>query len=74
MFYEYCFLSVLFIDKCENGWKSYGNHCYLFGFNKINWHEAKISKIVINKKKRYIVFIFIVGEDLIIKRRGLGSH
>ena len=28
-------------DRCDNGWKFYGNHCYLFGFNKINWHDAK---------------------------------
>ena len=27
--------------SCENGWKSYGNNCYFFGINKINWHEAK---------------------------------
>ena len=28
-------------DKCENGWKSYGNNCYLFGLNKLKWHDAK---------------------------------
>ena len=39
------------IDRCDNGWKFYGNHCYLFGFNKINWHDAKVSMIVINKIK-----------------------
>jgi hypothetical protein len=39
--------SVLFIDTCENGWRSYGNHCYLFEFNKINWHDAKVPKIAI---------------------------
>ena len=50
MFYEFCLLSVLFIDKCENG---YGNQCYLFGFNKINWHDAKVSNSVTNKKSIY---------------------
>ena len=30
-----------FTDNCENGWRSYGNHCYLFGFSKIDWHKAK---------------------------------
>ena len=28
-------------NKCENGWKSYGNNCYLFGLNKLKWHDAK---------------------------------
>ena len=51
MFNECCILYVLFIDKCENGWKSYGNNCYLFGLNKLKWHDAKVSKIVINKNK-----------------------
>ena len=55
-------LSVLLIEKCENGWRSYGNHCYLFEFSKINWHEAKVSKIVIYKKK-YIAYIARVVED-----------
>ena len=55
-------LSVLLIEKCENGWRSYGNHCYLFEFNKINWHKAKVSKIVINNKW-YIVYISIAVED-----------
>jgi hypothetical protein len=50
------------IDKSENGWKFYGNHWYLFRFSKINWHEAKVSKIVINKQW-YIVYISIAVED-----------
>ena len=49
------------IDISENEWKFYGSHWYLFGFNKINWHEAKVSKIVINKKM-YIVYISIAVE------------
>ena len=57
------------IDRCDNGWKLYGNHCYLFGFNKINWHEAKVSKIVIDKKK-----VSIAVEDPAIKRGGLESY
>ena len=52
-------MSVLFIGSCENGWKSYGNNCYLFGINKINWHEAKVSKIVINKIKS-ILYIYVL--------------
>ena len=56
-------MSVLFIDNCENGWRSYGNHCYLFGFSKLDWHKAKVSKIVFNKKKKYIVYISSVVED-----------
>ena len=28
-------------SKCENGWKSYGNNCYLFELNKLKWHGAK---------------------------------
>jgi hypothetical protein len=72
MFYECCILYVLFIGECENGWKSYGNNCYLFRLNKLNWHDAKVSKIVINLKKKYSVYTSIVVEDPI--RGGLGSH
>jgi hypothetical protein len=64
--YEFCLLSVLLIDNCENGWRSYGNHCYLFGFSKLDWHKAKVSKIVFNKKKEgYIVYISSVVDYIL---------
>ena len=69
MFYECCILYVLFIDKCENGWKSYGNNCYLFGINKINWHEAKVSKIVINKIKNEHTSIYVLLAVIFYIRR-----
>jgi hypothetical protein len=65
MLYEFCLLSVLFIENCENGWRSYGNHCYLFGFNKLDWHKAKVSKIVINKNKG-ILYIYLVSLKIIL--------
>ena len=69
MFNECCILYVLFIDKCENGWKSYGNNCYLFGLNKLNWHDAKVYKIVINKNKVQCIYISIV---LLSREKGWG--
>jgi hypothetical protein len=58
-------LFVLLIEKCENGWRSYGNHCYLFEFSKIDWDEAKVSKIVIDKNKS-ILYIYLVSLKIIL--------
>jgi len=67
MFYDYCFLSILSIDNCENRWKSYDDHSYLFGFNKINWPEAKVSKIAINWQKG-ILFIYLLSLKILLSR------
>ena len=67
MLCECCLLSVLFIGSCENGWKSFYNSCYFFGVNKINWNEAKVSKIVINKKKG-ILFIYVLSLKVLLSR------
>jgi hypothetical protein len=40
----------------------FGLNNYLFEFSKINWHEAKVSKIVIDKEK-YIAYLASVVED-----------
>jgi len=69
MFCECCSLSVLFIAcSCENGWKSYGNNCYLFVNTRVNWHDAKVSKIVINTKIKGILYIYLLSVKILLSR------
>jgi hypothetical protein len=69
MFCECCSLSVLFIAcSYENGWKSYGNNCYLFVNTRLNWHDAKVYKIVINTKIKGILYIYLLSVKILLSR------
>ncbi|CAG2220194.1 C-type lectin 9 [Mytilus edulis] len=53
-------------DMCNAGWKRFNNHCYMFRYGKVTWHQAKHE---CEKNKAYLVKIESSSEN-----RWIGSE
>ncbi|CAC5380079.1 unnamed protein product [Mytilus coruscus] len=46
--------------NCNTGWKRFNNHCYMFRYDRLTWHQAKLE---CENNKAYLVKIETSAEN-----------